>query len=182
MHAALHVLTQTSINEGGFKLPASWVLAFLASLVALYVALRISGRYRHEDVHTTRDAVLDAVVLLSAGSVVASLSTTPFLMSLTASIYRRLQAWMDSSMNFGTSIVVGGGIVLILIVLLLGYFYIKTTSGWWLFWFGLGLQVAAVYAPWINTALSWWVNNPVMWLWNAVIGIIMFIPNIQVNF
>lgn|GEM_PF-2233611 len=182
MHAASHILTETSINEGGFTPIPGWLVAFVASLIALYVALHISGRYRREDVHTTRDTLIDVVVLLSAGSVVASLSTTPLLASLTTSFYRNLQVWLNSKMHLGTSIMVGGGIILILIVLLLGLLYIKNTSGWWLFWFGLGLQIAAVFAPWINTALSWWVNNPVMWLWNFLIWLITVIPSVQIQF
>ena len=180
MHVALLHPLELSINLSSFNIIPPYLVAFIAS----WIALRLLRRYGHNitpQESKVADLLLDVVTLFTAGSLIASISATPLVSSVVASINRNIGEWVIGGVRVG-DIAIGGGILLTALVLFLAYAYTKSEKGWTLFWFGLSLQVAAVFAPWINTILGWWIKYVVASIWNFILWLITFVPNIEINF
>lgn len=180
MHAASFLPLELSINESNFHVIPPWLVAFVASWIALRL-IRRYGRNITPQESKVADLLLDLTTLFTAGSLIASISATPLVTSLVTSINRNISEWVVGGIRIG-DIVIVGGVLLTLVVLFLGYAYTKSEKGWTLFWFGLSLQVAAVFAPWINTILSWWINHIIAPVWNFILWVVTFLPSIQINF
>lgn len=171
---------QTVVDEAGFTPLPNYLIALAASLIALAIARRIGKRVSSND-STFGNLLVNLLTLISAGSVVASISETPFVVSVSDGINQALGVVTDEGVQL-SGLAITGALVLGIIVAILGYLFIKSESRLWLILFGLGLQALAVFNPWIGSALSWWINNPIQWLWNFIVGILTGIPNITINF
>lgn len=176
MQVPLYLPMEVSVNQGGFTQIPAWLVAFIASWITLVLVRRVGNRISGSE-SKLADTLVDVLSLLSAASVVASISATPFVSSLTTSISRNISSWAIAD-----SIVIAGSVILGAIVLIVGYLYMKTESKWWLFWFGVGIQVVALFVPWVNTILSWWINYPITGVWNFIIWALTALPNITVTF
>jgi ABC-type multidrug transport system fused ATPase/permease subunit len=176
MQVPFYLTMEVNVDQGGFTQIPVWLVAFIASWITLVLVRRLGNRVSSSESRLA-DTLIDALSLLSAASVVASISATPLVSSLTASISRNLSSWAIAD-----SIIITGGVILGIIVLIVGYLYMKTESKWWLFWFGVGIQVIALFVPVVNTILSWWINNPITWVWNFLIWVLTALPNITINF
>lgn len=176
MQAPFYLTMEVTVNQGGFTQIPAWLVAFIASWITLVLVRRVGNRMSGSESRLA-DTLVDALSLLSAASVVASISATPLVSSLTASISRNLSSWAIAD-----SIIIAGGVILGVIVLIVGYLYMKTESKWWLFWFGVGIQVIALFVPWVNAILSWWINYPITWVWNFFVWALTAVPNITINF
>lgn len=171
---------QTVVDEAGFTPLPNYLIALAASLIALAIALRIGKRVSSKD-GGLGNFVINLLTLVFAGSVIASISETPFVVSISDGINQALGVVTDEGIQL-SGLAITGAVILSIIVGLLGYAFVKTESRWWLILFGLGLQALAVFNPWISSALSWWINNPIQWLWNFLVGLLTAIPDITINF
>jgi hypothetical protein len=181
MQVALQQPTQAFVNESGFLPIPGWLIGLIASWLFLILARRI-GKNTSPESSKLVDLLADILNLLAAGSIVASISSTPLITSLSESITRNITSWTIGEGFLSSSVTIGGTVLLGILVVIAGYLYITTETKWWLFWFGIGLQALAILAPWINTALSWWINHPITWVWNFIIWALTSLPNITINF
>lgn len=181
MHAVPAPPPELAVSQENFNAFPGWLIAFIASVVLLRLLRRYGRKITPKD-NKVGDLILDIATLFTAGSIVASISTTPLITTLVASINRNLSEWVVDDIRFG-DIAIGGAVLLTLIVtVFLAFQYTKSENGWTLVLFGLGLQVLAVFAPWINTTLAWWINHVVAMAWNFILGVITAIPNTEVHF
>lgn len=181
MHAVPAPPPELVVSQENFDVIPGWLIAFVASVLLL----RLLRRYGHKitpQESKVGDLLLDIAVLLTAGSIVASISTTPLVSTLVASINRNISEWVVNDIRFGDIAIAGVVLVTLIITVLLAFLYTKSENGRTLILFGLSLQVMALFAPWINTTLAWWINYIVAAVWNFILGVITAIPNAEIHF
>lgn len=181
MHAVPGPPPELAVSQENFNAIPGWLIAFIASIVLL----RILRRYGHKitpQESKVADLLLDIAVLITAGSIVMSINATNLVSTFVASVNRNISTWVVDEIRAG-DIVIGGGLLLTsIVVIVLAYIYTKSENGRTLVLFSIALQVLALFAPWINTTLAWWINHIVATVWNLILGLITAIPNTEVHF
>lgn len=170
----MHVALEVTVNTGEFRALPGYFVGFLASVLFLYIFKRWGNSVTPQDNKVT-DLIVDILVLISAGSVIASISSTPLVSTASTALNNAIDGFQ---LMQGVFIV--GWLVIMALVLWMGWMYTSKETWGPLIWFGIGLQALALTAPWINAILSWWINNPVRLVWNGITWVLFFIPNIQI--
>ena len=168
------------INEAAFTQLPPWFVALAASVATLIFFRRLCKRITPVEGNTS-DILVDIASLLSAASVVASIGATRLVSSFTNSVERKINPSGDI-VSVGGGIQVTAFVVFMAVLVFLGYIYTKTESGMTLAWFAIGVQVASIATPAINTVLGWWINNPIRWLWNGLMWLLDLLPGLEVTF
>ncbi len=153
-----------AIDEAGFKPMPAWFLIVCASVMALVILRKLAPRFT-PDGHPVLDKVVDFSTLGAVLAIPAATAGLPLVKSFIDIIVSWANAGAAQQWSvFGINIT--GTIIVILALLLLGWWYEKNEDMPTLIAFGLTAQAAAVFIPWINVVLAWWINNPVQFVWN----------------
>jgi len=176
MQVPLNIPTEAVVIQSNFSAIPAWMVGAFASLLALILFRKLGKKISGAD-SKFADILVDIVNLIFAASLVASLSAMPAVTTLTASIQRNISAW-----EIVDGVFIGGTIVLALCVIAFSLLYTNTESILWLICFGVSIQVVALFVPWVNNILSWWINYPIAGVWNFIIGALSWLPNIEINF
>lgn len=170
----MHAL-EVVIDISRYTTIPTWMYPFVGSFIVT-VLLKRWGHQVTPEGQPAIDLFVDILTLVSAGSVVASIAATPLIASITAAI----NGWASSSTTIQGA-VIAGWVFLLVVVILLGWVYTSKETVLVLIGFGVALQALALLAPWINLILGWWLNYPVRWIWNGIVGMIFFIPQLEVS-
>ncbi len=165
---------EVNISNGDFRVLPGYFVAFLASVVFLIVFKRWGNSVTPEGNRVT-DFIVDILVLLSAGSVIASISTTPLVSTASQALSGAIHG-----VRVAEGFTIAGWVILATLVLWMGWMYASKETWGPLIIFGIALQALAIIAPWIDVVLSWWINYPIRLVWNGITWVLFFIPDIRI--
>jgi hypothetical protein len=161
------------IDQAGFDQIPAWAIAFAASAFAVLFLKSLGGKAKSEE-GGFWNVVVDVLELVTAASVVASISAIPFVSYWLNEVQTGILSWFG---NDAASAVVGT--FLGLFTLFVGYQYIQSSNWLWLIGFGIILMVDAGIVPQISMVLSWWINGPIQAGWNGFWGLVGAVANYQ---
>lgn len=166
---------QVEVDAGGFAILPGALVVFFASLIVLLVLRSVGKRINERGGNDRQGIILDILVLLTAASMVASLSVFPLIRS----IVKSSENWLSSNTGVNAT---ATGLVLGVIIMALAAVYAKQEKWVWLLLFALSMLVAASVSSVVNDILSGWINGPVRWFWNVIVGFFVSILGLEINF
>ncbi len=160
-----------------FRELPEWFIPLAASVIFLFI-FRNYGEKFTPDGNRWLDIIMDLAVLLSAASIVATISTWPIIQSVIAVV----QSWMEGGATQAVQVSgweISSGVIALIVLIVIGLWYERSEGLPSLIAFGIIAQVAILFAPWLVEVFGFWINYPIWGVWWVLMFLLDLIPSIS---